>query len=147
MKMTETSNSIDDGDLIGLDVGGARIGVARVNTFAKIAEPLAPINVKKTEPFQAILELIESLSAVGVVIGLPRGLDGQETSQTKTIREFASELSTKTDTDLYLIDEAGTSQQAKDNMQGYYSDSIDSIAATIFLEDFIQHQDKKALKV
>lgn len=136
-----------EGEYIGLDVGDARIGVARINSIAKIAEPLERIDVTSSEPFTAILTALQEYSAIGVVIGLPRGLDGQETAQTLKTQNFAKKLKGMTDLPVYMIDEAGTSKEAKQNIEAYNSTSLDSISATIILEDFINHKDKKALRV
>ncbi len=132
-----------EGELIGLDIGEKNIGVARISTFARIAEPLETINAN-LDAFTAILTAVKEHDAVAVVIGLPRGLDGQETAQTAKIRQFVSEFSKKTDKPLYLIDEAGTTKEAEKRLTSNPSASIDSLAATIFLEDFVS-SDKQSL--
>jgi len=141
------NKDIETGDVIGLDIGDARIGVARINMIAKIAEPLDPIIVKSVEPFSAIMAVVKEYSASCVVLGLPRGLDGQETAQTQSVRSFALKLKEKVNVPVYMIDEAGTSKEAKENADSYKSSSVDSIAATIILEDFINYSDKQELRI
>lgn len=134
-----------EGELIGLDVGEKNIGVARINTFVKIAEPLKEIKAGP-EAFTDVLTVVREHGAVCVVIGLPRGLDGQETAQTAKIRQFVDEFAENTDLPLYLIDEAGTTKEAEKRQASYPDASIDSLAATIFLEDFVATENQKQLR-
>jgi putative holliday junction resolvase len=126
-----------DGTIIGLDVGLKRIGVARVNTFVKLPEPLQHISVEHQDALQAINSVITDYEAVAVVIGLPRGLDGQETAQTTYSREFAKDLKKSVEIPIYMIDEAGTSKEADIRIGTNPDISQDSMAAAIILEDFI----------
>lgn len=132
-----------EGELIGIDVGEKNIGMARVNTLARIAEPLDVIKAGP-EAFTDVLTAVQEHGAVGIVIGLPRGLDGQETSQTAKTKQFASELAELTDLPIYMVDEAGTTREAENRLVSNPSASIDSLAATVFLEDFV-HSAKQSL--
>lgn len=132
------------GEYIAFDVGSARIGVARANTIAKIAEPLDTILVGSDDGMSDMIKVIADTEPLGVVVGLPRGLDGQETSQTEYCRTVAVLLKSKVNIPVYMIDEAATSVE---------SDSIadkgsrDSKSAVIFLEDFINTEDKDLLRL
>lgn len=132
--------------MLALDVGDKRIGVARMHTEARLPEPLEVIDAG-SEPFLAVLELISRHNPVGVVIGLPRGLDGQETSQTQKCRDFAQKLAEKTEVPIYLIDEAGTSKAAEERQASYPNAASDSVAATFLLEDFASFKDSESLRV
>ena len=134
-----------EGELIGLDIGTKRIGVARVNTMAKIAEPLETIEVaNETNGMDQVVQMLSSLEIEGVVIGLPRGLNGQDTSQTEYCRDFAAELHQKIGIPVFMIDEAATSVESESIAD---KGSIDSRSAVIFLEDFVNFKDKDSLKV
>jgi putative Holliday junction resolvase len=132
---------------IGLDVGDRRIGVARVHSVVRIAEPLQHIEVDSQDVFERIKALITEYSASGVVVGLPRGLDGQETSQTAYSRKFAEELQKQITVPVYLIDEAGTSKAADDRIGKNNLLSRDSVAAAILLEDFVSVHNQEDLRV
>jgi putative Holliday junction resolvase len=132
---------------IGLDVGERRIGVARVNTIAKIAEPLDLINTSDNDLIIQLTGLVDDNQADGIVVGLPRGLDGQETDQTQYCRNFANKLSGQLKSAIYLIDEAGTSRAADERMNGSTKYSRDSVAAAILLEDFVSCENKEDLRV
>jgi putative Holliday junction resolvase len=131
-----------------LDVGEKRIGVARINSVAKIAEPLEHIEVKgQKDVFEYILELLKYHEAEAIVIGLPRSLDGHETNQTRTSIVFANDLKKAINIDVYMIDEAGTSKVADEIIKKNPLLSRDSVSACIILEDFINHKDKQNLKI
>ena len=137
-------NSIQ-GTVIGLDVGERRIGVARVHPIVKIAEPLAVINTADGDQYEAVQAVIAEHQADGVVVGLPRGLDGQETAQTAYCRNFARELKEHVAVPVYLIDEAGSSKEADERLKVNPGASRDSVAAAVFLEDFIVDKNQQSL--
>lgn len=132
---------------IGLDIGESRIGVARIHSEVRISEPLDLIDAKSENVFSLINNVIDEYQASGVVVGLPRGLDGQETSQTEYCRNFAHQLSSKIKIPVYMIDEAGTSKAADERMQNNTKFSRDSVAAAILLEDFVSFDNTESLRV
>jgi putative holliday junction resolvase len=131
---------------IGLDLGERRIGVARLNTMVGMAEPLSLIETASQDVLKEIDSIVLEYSANGIVVGLPRGLDGQETSQTAYCREFAANLKNSLHIPVYLIDEAGTSKAADERMGKGSNFSRDSVAAAILLEDFNAYPNKEDLK-
>jgi putative holliday junction resolvase len=132
---------------IGLDIGQSRIGVARIHSVAMIAEPLQVIDTKKQDVTQMIQRLVLEYQSDGIVVGLPRGLDGQETAQTQYCRDFALQLKKHLAVPVYMIDEAGTSQEADQRLASNSMVSRDSMAAAILLEDFARHKKMKDLEV
>lgn len=134
-----------EGELIGLDVGEKNIGVARVNTLAKIAEPLKEIKAGP-EAFSDVLTAVQEHGAVAVIIGLPRGLDGQETAQTAKIKQFTADFAKQTELPIYMIDEAGSTKEAEKRLVSNPNASIDSLAATVFLEDFVSSSKQSLMR-
>ena len=124
-----------DSDILGLDLGLKRTGVARINLIAKIAEPLSAIQMDNTDLVSKVQELITEHNACAVVVGLPRGLDGQETEQTAWAIKITSELENALKEPVFSIDEALTTKFAEDRAN--LGESIDSVAAGILLEDFV----------
>jgi putative Holliday junction resolvase len=127
--------------IMALDVGERRIGVALAGSVAKLAQPLTTL--EHTESiFQTIVELAAEHNASELVIGLPRGLDGQETAQTIATRKFAAELERVVNVLLYLQDEALTSRQAEAELkvrgQSHTKADVDALAATYILEDYLK---------
>jgi len=131
-----------DGDLLGLDFGDSRTGVARIHPVARISEPLSPIVLKGDVILvEEVAELIRRYNPSALVIGLPRGLDGQETEQTKKVEKFAKQMEDiKTGVPLYLVDEAGTTKEAE--LRVKKGESVDSVAACIILETFVSEVER-----
>ena len=128
---------------LALDIGDKRIGVAMANSIARIASPLTTLHVDETIDEQ-IIALIKHNLINELIVGLPRGLDGQETEQTKKIRDFVDNFKSKTEIPIHLIDEAGTSLKAKEELalrkKGFIKEDVDSLAASYILEDFLSEK-------
>lgn len=126
--------------LLALDVGDKRIGVARASLASRLPAPLTTLS-NGAEIYQQIEDLIRSQSATALVIGLPRGLSGQITEQTKSVQKFGEILGARLTIPLYWQDEAATSLKAKEELearrQPYNKGDIDALAATYILEDFL----------
>jgi putative Holliday junction resolvase len=79
--------------IVGLDLGEKTIGVAVSDTSLTIASPLALIRrAKFTADAEALLKLMESRGAGGVVIGLPINMDGTEGPRCQSVRAFGRNL-------------------------------------------------------
>lgn len=122
------------GDMLGLDLGMSRTGVARINVVARIPEPLQPIVM--TELFcEQVHQLVKDLDVSVLVVGMPRGLDGQETEQTKWAESMLAQLEDIVGVPVFSVDEAGTTIAAE--ARAVVGQSIDSVAAGIIAEDFL----------
>lgn len=128
---------------VALDVGAQRIGVARANSIARIASPLTTLQHTSTV-FADIAALLKQEQADELIVGLPRGLEGQETDQTRTIRQFVSELQTHFTLPIHLQDEALTSVKAEKELEArrkpYAKGDIDALAATYILSDYLDQK-------
>jgi putative Holliday junction resolvase len=134
---------MENSTILALDVGDRRVGVAIANTIAKLASPLCAIDRKTEDVWEALAKLISKHDPVIIAIGLPRGLEGQETAQTATVREFVSQFESRFDIPVHLQDEALTSRQAEEELRsrgvGYTKGDIDALAATYILADFLNN--------
>ena len=148
--MTAPTNSSDPHGL-ALDVGERRIGIASARLDVRHAGPLGTLHDPET--FIAdVLAQCRMHSAAWLVIGLPRGLDGQDTAQTQAVRAFGDKLTHELERSgltipVYWIDEALTSHKAKEELQNrrrpYAKGAVDALAATYILEDFLVSHDMK----
>lgn len=132
--------------VIALDVGERRIGVAVAGVPALLPRPLMTLN-NSEKILHDIVALVQDQRALALVVGLPRGLEGQVTVQTRTVENFGHELEQHLSIPLYWQDEAVTSRQAEEELESrgkpYKKGDIDALAATYILEDFIRdHRDK-----
>ena len=124
------------GEIIALDYGAARIGVARANDVARIPEPLEALDATKPEELD---ELIKKLQPSLIVLGLPRNLHGSNTQQTEDVLKFRKDLE-KFETPVVLQDEALTTVMAEERKME--NESTDSVAASIILEDYLRENQK-----
>jgi putative Holliday junction resolvase len=126
-------------EFLGVDVGGSRVGIARGSSVARIAEPLK--TVPAGEAIEQIAGHISRNQTDGLVIGLPRNLSGEETEQTKAIRQWVEQAKADIKLPFYWQDEALTSREAAVKVQAskFKSQIIDehAVAASIILQDFL----------
>ncbi len=130
--------------LIALDVGTKRIGVAKADSNVRIAVPYSAVEVDGTE-FKKIASLARAWDINCFVLGLPRNSEGQETKQSAYVREFAKQLKRAIPTaKICFQDESLTSVEAEKRLssrkKGYKKGDIDSEAATIILQDFLEEK-------
>lgn len=130
--------------IIALDVGTKRIGVAKADSNVRIAVPYSAVEVDGTE-FKKIASLARAWDINCFVLGMPRNSEGQETKQSEYVRDFAKKLKHAIPTaKICFQDESLTSVEAekrlKSRKKNYKKGDIDSEAATIILQDFLEEK-------
>lgn len=81
---------------LGLDVGDKTVGVAVSDENAIISNGITTIKrIGIRKDTGKIIDLVKEYNADTVVIGLPIGLDGNDTIQTEKVREFKTMLENK----------------------------------------------------
>jgi putative holliday junction resolvase len=134
--------------LLALDVGERRIGVALASLQARLASPLTTL-IRSESTAHDIQQLIDAHQAAAVVVGLPRGLQGQHTAQTIAVEEFKAALEQAVSVPVYWQDEALTSRQAEEELRArgkaYKKEDIDALSATYILEDFMRDHPEAGL--
>lgn len=154
--------------LIALDVGEARIGVATCDTTGFLASPCTTIHVTRNEQqtWAAIQELINELDAEGLVVGLPISLDGQIHAQGEKIQAFVERMQKYITLPVTFWDERLSTVEAQrlltqrgqnggekrqkrgEGRQGFQAkkrrrgQEIDALAATVILQDYLDHLGK-----
>ncbi len=79
--------------LMGLDLGTKTIGVAVSDSFQSVATPIETVKRKKFGVDAArLVELIDQRSIGGIILGLPRNMDGSEGPRAQSTRAFARNL-------------------------------------------------------
>lgn len=128
---------------LGLDIGARRIGVALSDELGLLAGPLTTVNARG--PVAAELARIAAEREVElVVIGLPRGLSGEEGPQARTVRDFADRLRPFINVPIVFWDERYTTVEAERILierrvsREARRARIDAAAAAIMLQDFLE---------
>ena len=131
------------GRLLGVDHGDRRIGLALSDPMPMIASPLKTILVNSNQDaINAILDIVREYDIVLVVIGLPIGMKGNETAQTKHVQKFADDL-VENGIKVAMQDERLTSVSAKKSIieqnkkPSREKGLVDQIAAAILLQQYI----------
>ena len=129
--------------IIGLDVGTKRIGIAKADTSVRIAIPNGYVLVNGQE-IPEILRIARLNDTNFFVVGLPRSNDGNETAQSAYARKFADTLAASMPgARIYFQDESLTSVVAEERLKkrkkSFEKGEIDAEAASIILQDFIEH--------
>ena len=136
------------GRVLGIDYGDSRIGLAMSDPLKIIASPFKTIRNEGNEKcLQVFQSLIKEKDVEAIVVGLPIGLKGQETVQTKKVREFAN-LLYALKLPIHLEDERLSSVSAEKSMihqnikTGHNKGLIDQRAAAIILQQFLDKQNR-----
>lgn len=127
-------------NLLALDIGERRIGVAKGDTGVRLAIPLTTLVVDGTE-VDRIRRLIDDERAETLVIGYPRNQSGEATAQTQYVEKVAAELESLVPS-IVFQDESLTSvlaeQRLKASGKPYAKGDIDAEAATLILQDYLE---------
>lgn len=125
--------------VLALDYGSARCGVAISDPTGTLARPLPVVERPGTRRgLGAVLGLVRQHAVRTVVVGLPLGLSGHDTDQTRETRAFAETLRERLGgrVEVVLHDERFTTRMAE--RFGGEGDE-DSRAAAHLLEGWLQH--------
>ena len=130
--------------LIGLDLGTKTIGVAVSDTILSVATPIKTINRKKfSAEADQLLRIISIKNCCGVIVGLPKNMDGSEGPRAQSTRAFARNFSAKTLLPITFWDERLSTVAAEkalleaDTTRKRRAEVIDHVAAAYILQGFL----------
>ncbi|HEV2813377.1 MAG TPA: Holliday junction resolvase RuvX [Solirubrobacteraceae bacterium] len=124
--------------VLALDYGSARCGCALSDPTGTLATPIEPVERPSTRRGMGrLLGLVREYAVSRVVVGLPLGLSGRDTDQTREARAFAAALAERLGdrVPVELYDERFTTRIAQQS--GGAATSEDSRAAAVLLEDWL----------
>jgi putative Holliday junction resolvase len=121
--------------LLGVDYGEKRVGIAIAHSVARLPRPLTSLP-NTPQLLTEIRDLAEHEHVSLVVVGLPRGMDGGYTEQTRRAEAFQQRLATSLDVPVVLADETLTSVDAAAQQGG----DLDAVAASLILERYFAEQ-------
>ena len=123
---------------LGIDPGGARVGIAACDEEERVAVPLEV--VPKAAAFPAIRAIARREEAAGIVIGLALSLDGSEGVQASDARRLGARLARELALPIEYEDERFSSAAAE-RARGRGSRSPrDDVAAALILQQFIDRR-------
>ena len=127
--------------LVGLDLGTKTIGVAVSDRLRGVASPLETIRRRRFGLDAArVLEIAAGREIGGLVLGLPRNMDGSEGPRAQSARAFARNLGRLTALPMTFWDERLSTVAAEralleaDTSRRRRAEIIDSVAAAYILQ-------------
>jgi putative Holliday junction resolvase len=143
--------------IVGLDVGERRIGVAVSDATGTLARPVGVLRAASLDAraLQQAADEVARLAAEedgvsGIVVGLPRRLDGSPNGMTPKVERFAQELEARTRLPVVLQDERLSSREAESRLALREKDwrarkeKLDAAAAAIILQDYLDTRSTRA---
>ncbi len=130
--------------LLGLDLGTKTIGTALCDAGWRFATNGKTITRGKWARDRALIrEIVEARKVTGIVLGLPRNMDGSEGPRAQASRAFARNAEEAFGMPILLWDERWSTQSAEAAMIGQdmsrarRAEAIDSHAAAVILQGAI----------
>lgn len=127
---------------LGIDVGKARVGVARCDPDGMLAVPVETVP-RSEESIERLAELAAEYEPIEFVVGLPVNLQGADTPSTSDARAFAAALQNRTGTPVRLVDErlstvsAHAALRSSGRKQKNSRSIVDQVAAVVLLQQAI----------
>lgn len=138
--------------LIGLDLGTKTIGIAVSDALHLSATPIETLKrIKFTSDAARLLEMIAERNIGGIILGLPRNMDGSEGPRCQSTRAFARNFTKLCEVPIGFWDERLSTVAAEkalleaDTSRKRRAEVIDHVAASYILQgalDRLRHMSK-----
>jgi len=149
MQATRDARSGDaSASVLGFDFGTRLIGVAVGNRLTG-SRALCVVSATDNGPdWPRIDALMREWNPASLIVGLPLGLDGSEQPMSRAARAFGATLAERYGLAIHFVDERHTSneaarrfaaQRAQGKARRKDAASLDALAASIILEDWLAH--------
>lgn len=136
-----------NGKLIGVDYGDVRTGIASSDLLGLMASAVGAIKpggMKNTAV--EVAKIAKEQNAVGIVVGLPKNMDGSEGPRAGIVRAFVDLLKAETALPIYFEDERMTTMEASrfltatETFGKKRKEKVDALSAELILQSWL---DKK----
>lgn len=140
-------------NILGIDYGHKRIGLAYADSDIGVAVPIAAANESLYEDrLKRIAEEIKLRRIDKIVVGYPLNMDGSVSQKAKEVDGFIAELSKIFNFEIVRVDERLSSYQAESDMLAFSpkktktvaarkknrkTGEVDSRASAIFLQEYL----------
>lgn len=140
---------------LAIDLGSKRIGVAVSDPLGLTAQPVMTLERRRNprEDLRSLARLARKFNVVGIVVGLPLHMSGEESPRAAKTRAFAEELGTLSALPIHLWDERLTSEEAHQilyqagHKRQEHTQLVDQVAAVLILEGFLADQSAQKRQV
>ena len=137
------------GQILAIDYGKARCGIAATDDFQIIASGLPTVETKNI--FQFLTMYFSENKVESIVVGLPTDLKGNLNEVEKDILKFLEKFRTEfSEIEVHRFDERFTSKMAsffisqsgKNKKKREEKGLIDKVSATLILQNFLEQKQK-----
>jgi putative Holliday junction resolvase len=146
--------------IVAFDVGERRVGVAVSDASCTLARPVGTLQVKglaagavETAADEVARLAAEDDGVSGIVVGLPRRLDGSASAMTPLVERFARDLASRTRLPVTLQDERLSSYEAESRLAERDKDwrarkkRLDAAAAAVILQDYLDTRPGRSIPI
>jgi putative pre-16S rRNA nuclease len=136
------------GRIIAIDWGEVRLGLALSDEGQVLATPLGTLTRRagKRFPMPAFLESVDTHQPVGIVVGLPLTLEGDEGESARAARDLADQVGRRTTLPVELTDERMTTARVLSGIREQGGSTrgrkaeVDAHAAAMLLQGFLDQR-------
>lgn len=134
------------GRILGIDVGGKRVGIARTDLLRTVANTVGAFSPEDSF-IEVERQVKEEGPVIAIVVGWPLTPDGEPTNATQMAKEYYNYLKKRyKNLELHKMDERYTSRQAMDAMKEAgvsrkrreEKGRLDQAAAALILQHFLE---------
>lgn len=132
---------------LAFDFGTRSIGLAYGQSLTGSARELDPLPAKDGKPdWDQVQRIVKEWQPKVLLVGLPLNMDGSESEFGARARKFGQRLHGRLGLPVEYADERLSTRAAKEEARerghrgDYANQPVDSIAARIFLEDWLRQQ-------
>lgn len=140
-----TGTGFRRGVRLAVDVGSVRVGVARCDPDGILATPVRTVGRDRSgSDLREVAGLAAEHGAMEVLVGLPRGLRGEDGRAAQTARSYARRLARVVDVPVRMVDERLTTVTAHQALHAAgrpgrtHRQVVDQVAATVILEHALE---------
>ena len=136
-----------NGKMIGVDYGDVRTGVAssdHLGLMASAVSTIKPGGMRNTAV--EVAKIAKEQNAVGVVVGLPKNMDGSEGPRADVVRAFVDLLRAETDLPIFFEDERMTTMEANRFLSATETfgkkrkEKVDALSAELILQSWLDRK-------
>lgn len=144
--------SVNKNKILAVDYGKRKIGLAVTDDSALMAFGRGfLLNLSQKTKVDKIVQLIQKENAGKLIVGLPLGQNGEETSQTKEVRTFVSQISDllarqKLEIPVEFIDESFSTFEAQNMLKEQRMAGVtkqvndDEMSAIVLLNRYLEQK-------
>ena len=125
--------------ILAIDFGLKKVGLAIGNTLTKTSMPISTIFYKsKQELFNLLEKHVIEWKPEFIIIGKPLNMDQTESEMSKLAEKFSNQFSNKFNLSVELVDERLSSFEAKEFAK---DDNLDAMAAKLILDSWMNNNE------